>query len=105
MTTFDDRETAFEAKFAHDAEMMFRAQNRRNRIVAMWAAGLMGKDTDAAVDYVREVIKADLEEAGDKDVERKLVRDLGDKSTQEEIRAQMDQAMVRARTELLSEAG
>lgn len=104
MTTFDDRESAFESKFAHDAEMLFRAQNRRNRIVAMWAAGLLGKSAEEAVDYVREIIKADLEEAGDKDVERKLLADLGDLSSQPEIRQQLDAAMVRARSELVSEA-
>ena len=57
MTSFDDREIAFEAKFAHDAEMQFKAEARRNKLLGLWAADLMGRTGDAAMDYAREVIK------------------------------------------------
>ena len=89
MTTFDDRENAFEAKFAHDAEMAFKATARRNKALGHWAAGLLGKSGDAEGAYVLEVIAADFEEEGDEDVVRKLVKDLGDKATEAEIRAKM----------------
>ena len=79
MTTFDDRENAFESKFAHDAEMQFKAEARRNKLLGLWAAGLMGKSGDAADAYAKEVIKADFQEAGDDDVFRKVSGDLGDK--------------------------
>ena len=63
MTTFDDREHAFENKFAHDAEMQFKAEARRNKLLGLWAAELMGKSADDAADYAKEVVRADFEEA------------------------------------------
>ena len=78
MSTFDDRQQAFEAKFAHDAEMQFKAEARRNKLLGLWAAELMGKSGDAAAAYAIEVVKSDFEEAGDEDVFRKLSGDLGD---------------------------
>ena len=76
MTTFDDRERAFEAKFAHDEEMNFRIVARRNRLMGQWAAKLM-KLSDAEADgYARDVVRADFEEAGDEDVIRKILGDL-----------------------------
>ena len=73
MTSFDDRETAFESKFAHDADMQFRAEARRNKLAGLWAAGLLGKSGDEAQAYAMEVVNADFEEAGIEDVVRKLV--------------------------------
>ena len=70
MTTFDDRENAFESKFAHDAEMQFRAEARRNKLVGLWAAELLGKSGDDAAAYAVEVVSADFEEAGIEDVVR-----------------------------------
>ena len=103
MTTFDDRENAFESKFAHDAEMQFRAEARRNKLTGLWAAGLLGKsDADAAA-YAAEVVAADFEEAGDDDVVRKLVADLGAKSNESEIRAKLAEMLIAAKTQLLSE--
>ena len=64
MTTFDERESAFENKFAHDEEMAFRAEARCNKLLGLWAAEMLGKSGDAAEAYAREVIKADFEEAG-----------------------------------------
>ncbi|MDP5348434.1 MAG: DUF1476 domain-containing protein, partial [Paracoccaceae bacterium] len=76
MTTFDDREHAFEAKYAHDEEMKFKAEARRNKLLGLWAAELMGKSADDAAEYARAVIKADFEEAGHEDVVRKVAADL-----------------------------
>ena len=76
MTTFDERERAFEAKFARDQEMQFRIVARRNRLLGKWAAGLMGLTEVEADSYARDVIHADFEEAGDEDVIRKLLGDL-----------------------------
>ena len=76
MTTFDDRQQAFEAKFAHDEELKFRVLARRDKLVGLWAAGLLGKTGDDADAYARQVILSDLEEAGDADIIRKLVADL-----------------------------
>jgi hypothetical protein len=103
MTTFDDRENAFEAKFAHDAEMQFKAEARRNRLLGLWAAGLLGKSGEAAGDYAREVIKADFEEAGDEDVVRKVKADLGDLATEAKIREMLVECMREAKGQLASE--
>jgi hypothetical protein len=103
MSTFDDREHAFEAKFAHDAEMQFKAEARRNKLLGLWAAELMGKSGDDAAAYATEVVKADFEEAGHEDVVRKVAADLGDKSSPEAIRAKMDELMGVAKTQLMSE--
>lgn len=103
MTTFDDRENAFEAKFAHDSEMQFRAGARRNKLVGLWAAGLMGKSGDAANAYAMEVVSADFEEAGDEDVVRKLVADLAGKASADEVRAKLAEMMPVAKAQLLGE--
>lgn len=76
MTTFDNREKAFENKYAHDAEMMFKARARRNRLFGEWLAGEMGLTGDDVSAYAKEVVKADLEEDGDQDVIRKVVADV-----------------------------
>jgi hypothetical protein len=103
VTTFDDRESAFENKFAHDAEMQFRAEARRNKLLGLWAAGLLGKTGDEAEAYAREVVKADFEEAGHEDVIRKVAGDLGDKSSPEQIRSKMSELMAVAKGQLVSE--
>jgi len=103
MSNFDDRGDAFENKFAHDAEMQFKADARRNKLVGLWAADLLGKTGDDALAYAREVIKADFEEAGDEDVYRKLAGDLGDKADELTIRAKMVDYMAEAKAQLMSE--
>ena len=103
MTTFDDRENAFEAKFAHDAEMQFKAEARRNKLLGLWAAGLMGKSADDAAAYAVEVVKSDFQEAGDEDVFRKVSVDLGDRATETTIRAKMAELMVEAKRQIMSE--
>lgn len=103
MSTFDDREKGFESKFAHDSEMRFRAEARRNKLVGLWAAGLMGLSAEAADDYARSVVAADFEEAGIEDVVRKLVADLGGKASAETVRAKMAEMLPVAQKQLMSE--
>lgn len=104
MSTFDDRENAFENKFAHDAQMQFKAEARRNRLLGLWAAEKLGKSIEDAAEYAKEVVRADFEEAGDEDVYRKVSGDLGDLVTETEIRAKMAELMVEAKKQILSEA-
>ena len=103
MSTFDERENAFESKFAHDAEMQFKAEARRNKLLGLWAAELMGKTGDEAAAYATEVIRSDFEEAGDEDVFRKVSSDLGDKADEQTIRTQMVALMIEAKAQLMSE--
>ena len=103
MTTFKDRENAFENKFAHDSEMQFKAEARRNKLLGLWAAEKMGKSDDEAQAYAKEVIRADFEEAGDEDVYRKVAGDLGDKADEATIREQMAKLMVEAKRQLMSD--
>lgn len=103
MSSFDDRGDAFENKYAHDAEMQFKAEARRNKLLGLWAAELMGKDADAAAEYAKEVIKSDFEEAGDDDVLRKVAGDLGGKSDEATIRGKMTELMAQAKAQLMEE--
>ncbi|MEI6099835.1 MAG: DUF1476 domain-containing protein [Alphaproteobacteria bacterium] len=103
MTTFDDRENAFESKFAHDADMQFRAEARRNKLLGLWAAGLMGKTGDDAASYAIEVVNSDFEEVGIEDLVRKVAGDLGDKATELQIRSKITELLPIAKSQLLSE--
>ncbi|RUS59968.1 DUF1476 domain-containing protein [Pseudorhodobacter sp. E13] len=103
MSTFDDRERAFEAKFAHDAEMQFRAEARCNKLVGLWAAEMLGKSGQDAADYAMTVVAADFEEAGNEDVVRKLAADLEGKATADEIRAKLSATLAVAKAQLMSE--
>ena len=103
MTDMHDREKAFENKFAHDAEMQFKAEARRNKLLGLWAADLLGKSGDDATAYARDVIRADFEEAGDEDVYRKVKADLGDKTDETTLRSKMVELMARAKAQLLEE--
>ncbi|SEQ84075.1 DUF1476 domain-containing protein [Thalassovita taeanensis] len=105
MTTFDDRENAFEAKYAHDEEMKFKAEARCNKLLGLWAAELMGLSGDEAAEYAKTVVRADFEEAGHEDVVRKVAADLGDKSDADTIRAKMAELLPLAKTQLMGEAG
>ncbi len=97
MSGMSDREKAFENKFAHDQELRFKAEARRNKLLGLWAGGLLGKaDLDA---YAREVVASDFEEAGDADVLRKVSGDLKDGGvaiSDEEIRAKMQEFLAQA---------
>ncbi|HEY3224102.1 MAG TPA: DUF1476 domain-containing protein [Pseudolabrys sp.] len=96
-TTFDKREEGFEKQFAHDEELKFKAMARRNKMLGLWAAGILGKSGADAEAYAKEVVLADFEEAGDDDVLRKVAKDLQPKGiTEQQIRTRM--------TELLNEA-
>jgi len=104
MTSFEERRATFEAKFAHDSEMKFKAEMRRNRLLAEWAGQKLGYDADRTAAYVKEVIKADFTEAGHDDVYRKLHADLGDRVSEADLRARMVQADAEAKVQLLDEA-
>lgn len=104
MATFEDRENAFENKFAHDSEMQFKAEARRNKLLGLWAAELLGKSPEAAADYAKEVIRSDFQEAGDDDVLRKVSADLGGKADAATIRAKMAELLSVAKRQLMDEA-
>ncbi len=76
MTQFDDRERAFETKYARDEDMAFRVTARRNKLVGQWAAALMGLTPEETTSYATSVVQADFEEVGDDDVVRKVLGDL-----------------------------
>jgi hypothetical protein len=104
MTTFDDRESAFENKFAREEEMAFRVTARRNRLVGTWAAGLMGLTAEETDAYAKAVVQADFEEAGDEDVVRKLLGDLVSANVdmnEARVRQALHDAMVEARRQLI----
>jgi len=104
MTTFDEREQAFESKFAHDQEMAFRVTARRNRLVGQWAAALMGLTPEETDSYAKAVVQADFEEAGDEDVIRKLLGDItsaGVDIDDARIRAALEAKAIEARRQLM----
>ncbi|MGZ9809601.1 DUF1476 domain-containing protein [Pseudoroseicyclus sp. H15] len=104
MSTFEDRENAFESKFAHDAEMKFRAEARANKLLGLWAAGLLGKEGAEADAYASEVVRSDFEEAGSEDVFRKVKADLGGKADDDTIRAKMAESLLAAKESFLKES-
>lgn len=104
MTTFDDRERAYETKFARDEEMAFRVIARRNKLLGQWAAGLMKLTPEEADAYSKAVVQADFEEAGDEDVVRKLFGDLtaaGVEIEEADVRKAIEDQMVEARRQLM----
>ncbi|MGQ3671725.1 DUF1476 domain-containing protein [Xanthobacter sp. TB0136] len=103
MTTFDKREKDFERRFALDEEIRFKALARRNRKLGLWAAEKLGLSGDAAADYAKAVVVADLEEAGDEDVFRKVRKDFDAKGVQvsdHQIRRTMDELLAEANREV-----
>lgn len=107
MTTFDDRENAFENLYAHNAEMQFKAEARRNKLLGLWAAEKMGLTGDAADAYAKTVVIADLQEAGDEDVYRKVAADLDEHGAgvpEAELRGQMKGLMNEAKAQIAKEA-
>jgi hypothetical protein len=100
MTTFDDREQAFEKKFALDQEQEFKATARRNRTLGQWAAGLMGLEAGRIDEYAKAVVKSDFEQPGDEDVLRKVFEDLkgsGVAVSEAEVRMKMAELLAQAR--------
>jgi hypothetical protein len=103
MTTFDKREEGFEKKFAHDEELRFKANARRNRLLGLWAAEKLGLSGDAANAYAKEVVMADFEESGDSDVMRKVQKDLEAKgigTSEQDVRRAMNDLMEKAVAEI-----
>jgi hypothetical protein len=99
MSSFDKREEGFEKKFALDEEQKFKAEVRRNKLLGLWAAEKLGLSGDAANAYAKEVVSADFEEAGDQDVQNKVVKDLAAKGvaiTAAEVRVKMDELIALA---------
>jgi len=108
MTTMKDREKAFENKYAHDAEMQFKAEARRNKLLGLWAADKMGMSADEAAAYAKAVVVADLEEAGDEDVYRKVMGDFQAKAidvAETELRSKMQELLAEAKHQVLTEKG
>jgi hypothetical protein len=108
MTQFDDRERAFETKFAHDEEMKFRVLARRNKLLGEWAARKMGLSEEEMDSYAKDVVRADFEEAGDGDVIRKVLGDLtsaGIEVEESEIRATLDHKAVEAKRQIMDAQG
>lgn len=108
MTTFNDREKGFEKKFAHDAELKFKAESRRNKMLAEWAGAKLGIAGAALEDYVKDVRRADLAEKGDDDVVRKVLADFAAKGvsvSEGEIRNAMSAFLAKAVTDIEAAKG
>src|SRR6185437_8719288 len=106
MTTFDEREKAFEHKFEHDLELQFKARARKNKLLGLWAASLMGKTGADAESYARDIVMADFEKPGDHDVIHTLVHDLaaaGKPHEEHTIRKQGERFLVEAVRQVMSE--
>ena len=100
MNKFDEREKSFEKKFAKDQELQFKVSARRNKYLAEWVSSKLGKNDEQKQNYIQEIIKADLEEAGDEDVFRKVKKDFQAASINmddSEIRNQMEKALLSAK--------
>lgn len=107
MTTFDEREKGFEAKFRRDEELRFRVTARRNKLLGLWAAELLGLQGEAAEAYAKEVVRSDFETPGDNDVLQKVLADLQGKDTQmsqEIVRRRMDEFLAEAEAQLMQES-
>ena len=106
MSELDKRGDAYENKFAHDAELKFKAEARRNKLLGHWAAELLGKSGDEVTEYAKEVVRADFDEPGDEDVFRKIRADFdasGVAKSDEEIRTKMNALMATAVEQIESE--
>jgi hypothetical protein len=104
MTQFDDRERAFESKFAHDEEMKFRIIARRNRLLGEWAARQMGLSDIEAQSYAKDVVRSDFEEAGEHDVVRKVLGDLtsaGVECDEQKVREALRNKEIEARRQII----
>ncbi len=106
MTTFDKREKVFEDKYKHDQELQFRVEVRRNKLLGLWVAELLGLSGADAEAYAKEVVKADFEEPGDADVIRKIQGDAAPKNldlSEHRIRKKMDEMTVIAKEQIMTE--
>ena len=106
MTSFDEREKSFEKKFEKDQELQFKVNARRNKLLGLWAAGLMGKSGADAEAYAKEVVLADFEKPGDSDVVAKLVKDLaaaGKPTEEHTVRKQAERLLDDAKAQVMTE--
>ena len=106
--SFQDREKAFESKWAHDEELRFKIVARRNKLLGLWAAEQMGISGDEAAEYAKSVVRADLEEPGHEDVVRKVRKDFEAKSvarSDHAIRVKMEELLATATEQILHETG
>ena len=100
MSSFDERGKSFEKKFAHDEEIKFKVNAKKNKYLGQWASQILGYDQEKEKEYIQSVIKADFEEAGDEDVFRKIKVDLKDHNiSDEEIRKKMEEFNEKAKSE------
>ena len=108
MPTFNDRERAEEAKYAHNQELEFKVTARRNKLLGLWAAGLMGLSGETAEAYAREIVQVDFEEPGPEDVYRRVAADLAAKMvdiSENRIRREMEDLLVEARAQIAGKGG
>jgi hypothetical protein len=106
MTTFNEREKAFEKKYEHDQDLKFKVTARKNKLLGLWAAGVLGKSGADAEAYAKDVVMADLEKPGDSDVIEKLVKDLaaaGKPTEEHTIRKQAERLAEAAKEQLMKE--
>ncbi len=102
MSSFDERAKSFEKKFAHDEELQFKVNARKNKYLGQWASQILGYNSDQEKEYIQSVIKADFAEAGDEDVFRKVKEDLKDHNIpDEDIRKKMDELNEKAKSEFI----
>ncbi|MGR3614837.1 MAG: DUF1476 domain-containing protein [Paracoccaceae bacterium] len=104
MATFEERETAFEAKFAHDEEMQFKARMRRNRFMAVWASALKGDTVEQAREYGQKLVQEDLKNVSEDDVVSAVQSYLGDLADDAKIRSKMAELLVEAKEQILAES-
>ena len=106
MTTFDNREKAFEDKYKHDQELQFKVEVRRNKLLGLWVAELLGKAGDEAEAYAKEVVASDFEEPGDADLVRKIIGDMeqaGAELSEHRLRKQMNELLAEAKEQVMNE--
>jgi hypothetical protein len=106
MTTFDDREKALENKFGHDMDLQFKARARKNKMLGLWAAGLLGKTGADAEHYARDIVMADFEKPGDHDVIHTLMHDLaaaGKPHEEHTLRKQGERFLIEATRQVMGE--
>ena len=100
MSSFEDRKKSFEKKFAHDEELKFKVDSKRNKYLGEWVSQKLGYDQEKTKEYIQSVIKADFQEAGDQDVHRKIKDDLKDHNiSDEQIRNKMDELNEKAKSD------
>jgi hypothetical protein len=106
MTMFNKREKAFEEKYKHDQDLQFKVEVRRNKMLGLWIAELLGKSGPEAEAYAKEVVSADFEEPGDADVVRKVLGDFeaaGTEFSEHRLRKKMDEFLLVAKEQVMNE--